>query len=305
MKKLILWCWLIVGSARVASAFTYTNTDLLLIFRKDGFNDVEFNLGSVSNFLGQTTSVQIPVTNWDQALVRGNFNNSFAGVSVALLAATATDDSPRRVWLTSGSTTATPTDVSGSKWGQIRSKIDFIGVQAATITEASATQNYVVSPNAASSYTQIASSGGSLDVGTISGLAPSIVEAAIPAKLRFFEIKANNANPKPPATLVGTFDLAADGSLQFTAGSDVVVPSQPPPAPQILSLTRVADVSTISFTTTNGATYRLWFAPASGLGAARTNWTALSATLVGIGASASLTDQTTDADRFYSVEAWR
>ena len=39
MKKLILWCWLIVGGVRGAAAFTYTNTDLLLIFRKDGFNE--------------------------------------------------------------------------------------------------------------------------------------------------------------------------------------------------------------------------------------------------------------------------
>ena len=306
MKKLILWCWLIVGGVRGAAAFTYTNTDLLLIFRKDGFNDVEFNLGSVSNFLGQATSTQIAVTNWDQGLVRGNFNNSLAGVSATLQAATATDDTPRRVWLTSGSATTAPTDVSGSKWGQLRSKIDFVGVQAQTITDANATPSYVVSAYAASSYTQIASSGGSLDVVTISGLAPFPVEAAIPTKLRLFEIKANNANPKPLAALVGTFDLSADGSLQFTAGSDVVAPPpQPPSAPQILGITRAADLSTVSFTTTNGATYRLRFASASGLGSARTNWTALSATLAGTGANASLTDQTSDADRFYAVEITR
>ena len=39
--------------AQIASAFTYGEGDLLLVFRADGFNDVEFNIGTVSNFLGK------------------------------------------------------------------------------------------------------------------------------------------------------------------------------------------------------------------------------------------------------------
>ena len=168
MKKLLLLSLSFVAGVHTACAFTYTNTDLLLIFRKDGFNDVEFNLGSVSNFLGHADGAQLSVTNWDQSLVRGNFNNSLAGVDVTLQAATANEDSQRRVWLTDASATGTPTDVSGSKWSQLRSKIDFVGVQATIVTDASADQSYVVSANLPSSYTQIASSGGSLDVITIS-----------------------------------------------------------------------------------------------------------------------------------------
>jgi hypothetical protein len=101
-----------------------------------------------------------------------------------LQAATANEDPQRRVWLTDASATGTPTDVSGSKWSQLRSKIDFTGVQAMTVTDASAAQSYVF-PRTSSSYTLIASSGGTLDVITISGLAPFPVEAAIPAQLRF------------------------------------------------------------------------------------------------------------------------
>src|SRR4029077_13993303 len=122
-------------------------------------------------------------------------------------------------------------------------------------TDASAAQSYVVSANLPSSYTLIASSGGTLDVITISGLAPFPVEAAIPAQLRFFELNVNNANPKPPAKLVGTFALGNDGALLFMAGGSTVPPQLP--VPQIVGITRSGDISTISFTTTNAATYRL------------------------------------------------
>src|SRR5438552_11474068 len=125
MKKFLLVSLGLAAAVHTACAFTYTNTDLLLVFRQDGFSDVEFNLGTVSNFLGHADGAQIAVTNWDQSLVRGNFNNSLAGVDVTLQAATANEDPQRRVWLTDATATGTPTDACGSKWSQWRSKIDF------------------------------------------------------------------------------------------------------------------------------------------------------------------------------------
>jgi hypothetical protein len=60
MKRLLLLSLWFATGVHTACAFTYTNTDLLLIFRQDGFNDVEFNLGTVSNFLGQADGRRSP-----------------------------------------------------------------------------------------------------------------------------------------------------------------------------------------------------------------------------------------------------
>src|SRR6266851_7099701 len=91
---------LFAGWAQLLAAFTYNDTDLLLVFRKVNFNDVEFNLGSVSNYLGHATGTTIAVTNWDLGLVASNFNNTLDNVDFLLVAATAVTDPLRRVWLT-------------------------------------------------------------------------------------------------------------------------------------------------------------------------------------------------------------
>ena len=100
LSTLLLMFW---GAAVMpsASAFTYADGDLLLVFRKDGFNDVEFNIGSVSNYLGRANGTKLTVSNWDLNLVRANFNNSLASVKFLLVAATSSTDTSRRIWSTS------------------------------------------------------------------------------------------------------------------------------------------------------------------------------------------------------------
>ena len=63
MKKIILLTlaavtWL---AAPLAQAWTYSDGDVLLVFR-NGSQDVEFDLGSVTNFLGQTNGYTTTVT---------------------------------------------------------------------------------------------------------------------------------------------------------------------------------------------------------------------------------------------------
>src|SRR5947207_14353847 len=95
---------LVAASTQIAGAFTYSNTDLLLIFRSDsGFSDVEFNIGSISNYLGKASGTTITVTNWNFNQVVSNFHDSISGVKFLLIATTASTDSPRRSWLTDAS----------------------------------------------------------------------------------------------------------------------------------------------------------------------------------------------------------
>src|SRR5437870_640768 len=103
MKPLnnLLLTLLAAGAAHDAGAFNYNDGDLLLVFRKDGFHDVEFNLGTVSNYLGKANGTVVTVSNWDLGLVRSNYNNSMANVKFLLLTATSSTDASRRIWSTS------------------------------------------------------------------------------------------------------------------------------------------------------------------------------------------------------------
>src|SRR6185295_4427483 len=202
-----------------ASAFTYSDGDLMLVFRKDGFNDVEFNLGSVNSYLGKADGTRLTVSNWDANLVRANYNNSLAGVKFLLIGATSATDPARRIWSTSAqlSPTTPPTDLSGSRWGSLRGKISYVATEATNITAGSASQSYAVGPNDPSSYTFIASDGGQVEASTIAGLEPFPVESENPATLLFYELKISNLVVKPAAALIGSFSLEASGMLTFTA----------------------------------------------------------------------------------------
>lgn len=100
---------------------------------------------------------------------------------------------------------------------------------------------------------------------------------------------------------VGYFTLNTDGTMTFTRASAGV--ALPPPPPQIVAVTRSAGVSSVSFTTTNGATYTLYFTNSSGLGAPVHTWPSLPNTVSGNGGTQSIMDTSSDPNRFYEVGA--
>src|SRR5262245_26024894 len=106
------------AAIQTTSAFTYNDSDLILVFRKEGFNDVEFNLGTVSNYLGKANGTRMTISNFDINLVRSNYNNSLANVKLLLISATSATDPSRRIWSTSSqlAPSTPPTDLSSSRW---------------------------------------------------------------------------------------------------------------------------------------------------------------------------------------------
>jgi hypothetical protein len=98
---------------------------------------------------------------------------------------------------------------------------------------------------------------------------------------------------------VGYFQFNTDGSMTFTRSSPA-----PPPAPQIVSITRSGSLSTVFFTTASGSyTYTLYYTNSAGLNTAISNWPSSPTTLTGNGNTNSLTDTTTDTNRFYRIGA--
>jgi hypothetical protein len=93
------------------------------------------------------------------------------------------------------------------------------------------------------------------------------------------------------------FALSSGGILVF---SNAVVT---PPVPQIVRVTRTASTSTstIYFATTNGFTYSLYYTNAAGLKSPVATWPASLTTVTGNGLTNSLSDITTDTNRFYRI----
>src|SRR5437762_6409528 len=92
---------LLASSTGLLQAFVYSDSNLLLVFRRDSsgatsFNDVEFNLGSITNFLSVANGTTITVSNWDLNLVKAQYNNSLSSVKFILLSSTAATDPLRR-----------------------------------------------------------------------------------------------------------------------------------------------------------------------------------------------------------------
>ena len=289
---------LATGLTHTLNAFTYTNTDLLLVFCKDTFNDVEFNLGPVSNFLGRANGTVVTVTNWSLPTVRAAYNNSLANVKFLLAAVTSSDDTLRRAWLTDASAGDTPTDQSGSRLGQIYTKISLIGANAAAATLTNSSLVYITNANESTSFSYIASGGGQLDASTLSGASPFPIESENPATNRFVELRASSINPKPPATIAGTFSLTSAGVLTFVAGPPVTPLTQS----HIQGITRAGNQNSVTFTTVSGANYRLRYG--TDLNANGAAWTVLPASVAGDGSNKTLADNTADPRRLYVVEAY-
>ena len=111
----------------LADRTNFQDGDLLLVFRKDGAaNDVLFNLGTVSNYLGLATGTGLNVTNWDLSMVKSTYGNDLSGVKYVLLAASDLN-APLRVWVSAVGGATVVTDETYSKWSGQRSLINSIG----------------------------------------------------------------------------------------------------------------------------------------------------------------------------------
>ena len=99
----------------------------------------------------------------------------------------------------------------------------------------------------------------------------------------------------------GYFTLDLSGSaprLTFTPKAAVLPPSQP-----ALSITRAGSVSSISFLSSSGVTYKLFYTDSAGLTIPISSWPSLSGTITGDGMTKTFQDTTTDSTRFYRVQA--
>jgi hypothetical protein len=298
MKKLIqlsLAGLALLGTLRT-QAFTYHDEDVLLVFRKPGYDNVLFNLGGVSQFLGKPSGYTTVVSNFNLSLVTSTFGSDLSDdVRVLLLAVTSQFSANRRAWVSSAEANTPVFDRTSSQWqSQLFAKINGIGDKPQSYTATSSPPSYVISPSHISSYDYIASEAHTADndLAKLGGSTVFTVEQAAPASLLFWQIRPSALLPKPASTLIGTFTFAINGLLTFSV--DGVVP------PPTLRITRANGTNNISFPTTSGGTYSLRWTNA--LGSAVANWATAPGTVSGNGATQTLVHTSPGATAFYSVE---
>jgi hypothetical protein len=327
MKKLfqLSLAVLTLLTAWPARAWTYNEGDVLLIFRESAIpstypspnNDVEFDIGSVTNFLGKTNGYTRTVTGWALSQVQAVYGSDLTGVSVILIAATSPTNAsptayfsaalPQSFWLNGVEPYKTAYNVSPSVWQGFWTKINSIGTRPALyLPAAQQTAAYSFSPSSILSYDAIVSSG----VKGVSGLplaagsqqtvyqdwlpqfggsAPFTVEGVAPGSFGFLAVAPSTAADKPLDSYIGTFTIDNLGNLTFTAG---------PPTPVVTGITRAGNVNTVSFTTGLSGNYSLAYTNKLG---GPTNWPVVGGSLVGDGNTNSLNYTSADTAGFFKV----
>ena len=314
-----------------AQYFTSSKGDLLAGFRKtgaaQGSYELVVNLGNITNFEAVAAGASIGVSNFSPSQLStafSTYNNlqwsvsaAFAGSSpwAGFPAATLWYTVPRNV---AGSQTEAPARDIASNQQATRSRVLSVGSGAATISSGLGTTNAnnnsvlvresIGDGNALTAFIGDVSDPTFGDFqGTLGFTVENITPASFTSSLRSDLYQVCPSGTTDPATqlttgtasFVGYFQLNTNGTMSFTRAS---TNAATPPAPT-LSLRRSGTTNTISFLSTNGVTYTLYFADASALLTPFTNWSAAAGTLTGNNSVISFQDATTASDRIYIIHA--
>ena len=272
-------------------AWTYSDGDLLLVFRASGHKDIEFDLGSVAPLLGKTNGYTTTITGWDTSLVTTEFGTDLTGVKVVLLGTGGSTN-----WLSSAEPNTTAYNVSSQEADILHGAISAIGTRPLNPIKipVAGDNAYAIDPGgqyAASSYDYIVKGAGSASgIPKFGGRSPFTVEQAIPGFLDFWQVESTINPNSPPDKLIGTFYITSDGVLSFIAG---------PRAAVVTTVTRTGNVSAVQFTTTVGNQYALSFTNA--LGGPVSTWPVDGGVVIGNGKLNTINRTNADSAEFYRV----
>ena len=258
MKKIILHTIVLLAllaASPLARAWSYNTGDLLLIFRENGFNDIEYDLGSVTNLLGHTNGYTSTITGWNSSLVTGEFGTDLTGVDIILLSINSPTNTTPTAWLSGSEPNTTAYNVGSAAWDSLYTTISGIGnkpiapfnLPAAPGTLTNAYSIPTSGTQEGASYDYIVSGVSGLNIQNLGGRTPFVVQQAIPGSFDFWAIQQSSVYPNPPPDkLIGTFNITSSGVLTFVAG---------PRHSVITGVNHSGNVSAVQFTTTVGNQY--------------------------------------------------
>jgi hypothetical protein len=243
-------------AAPLARAWSYNDGDLLLILRENGFNDIEYDLGSVSSLLGHTNGYTTTITGWNSGLATSQFGTDLTGVDAILLAVTSATNATPTAWVSGAEPDTTAYNVSSAAWNSsLHAIISSIGNKpilpfALAPAPVTPTNAYSIDPSGTqggASYDYIVSGGTFANIPNLGGHSPFTVQQTIPGAFDFWAIQPTSVYPNsPPDNLIGTFSITSSGVLTFVSG---------PRASVISGISHAGNVSSIRFSTTVGNQY--------------------------------------------------
>jgi hypothetical protein len=332
-KKLPVICLLFVFLPSIfafiqgvqAQPFAFVSRDLLVGFRKlSPFStpyELVVNIGQSTNYNNLPPGTRITITQFTFNQLTnafGDFNNLSWAASgeVRLGDGGATNIPVNTIWVckprTDPQTQTTPYTRVGSQT-TIQTRIYTIGNNAVSISRSTISNQFntvtAVQENSGDPQglsNQMGANGNYQNnfSSDVENTTPN--NFTTPVRSDFYEMRpTGNVDPHTglttgPGAYLGYFELDPNGTLTFTAAGGTVAPPPPPPT---LSIARSNLLNTVSFVSTNGAIYTLHFTNAAGLTSPLTSWPALASPLTGNGTIMSFQDSTSDAIRFYRVEA--
>jgi hypothetical protein len=312
-----------------AQPFAYNPNDVFIGFRKTGANQGSYelvvNIGQATNYIAMTLGSVSNIANFSPAQLSdafSNYNNLNFSVSGGQDGGPPPSGYPgRTIWLTAPrinvnvQSTPIQRDSVANQLNTTGEIISVLGNAAILSSGGSSNQdnNAVLVREPAgdpSAYSAFVSGQSDSTISTYQDTLKQSIEVVTPASFTspvradFYEVRPTTfLDPHTGLTsgnayYAGYFQLNTDGTMSFTRAS---TGSTPPPAP-VLKITRSGAVNTVSFGTTNGATYTLYLTNSAGLAQPVANWPSFGS-LTGNGNTNSFMDTTTDLNRFYTVIA--
>jgi hypothetical protein len=297
----------VFGLATIGTLKASTGFDLLIGFTQQGANsgaaDLYYDIGPVFSYPGQTGLANGQTWNLSSVLTAQHFNLGGTNFQWGVvgdansqdLQGTSYQGDPETTWITTPG--LIPGTINGdSAFAQRQIPVNAIenvfGDDGQT-TFSSPGQSATVGATAYNSWNEETINGSqATQIINAYGYSPNVVGTNGVATL--WQIFDNNSSP----TNLGHFTLSAAGILTFNTGGIATAPR-----PLIVNIIRLANTSTVYFTTTNGSfTYSLVYTNSVGLQAPISTWPAGSTTVTGNGLTNSLQDTTTTTNRFYMIK---
>jgi hypothetical protein len=322
-------CALVQSAQAAVPSFTDTNRDLILTFRKTGFDGVgsvgtvvfEVDIGQSSIYYGAAAGTSIPITAYSATAQLGTLFDSLSDMSwsVAGCVPNAGDNGSaskptRTLWLTDprsnpGTPAAPWLQQSTFTQGQPDSHIVAILNNALTWAQANSRDSVTNTPTAlAIPAGNGDNAGGSLGalgnfLGTFGGNgSQSDVENTTDStfglggevsRSDFYELQPGSG----AGTYLGYFEFDSNGSMTFYAQQQAVVY----PSPTLGVGADGNGNALISFQSTANGTYSLHYTNQAGLTAPVSQWPTVGTNIIGNGSIQTFTRPTSGAGTFYGV----
>jgi hypothetical protein len=319
-------CALFQSAQADPSTFTDTSRDLMLVFRKTGFDGTgtvgsyvfEVDIGQASTYYGAALGSTIPITAYSASsqlsTVFDDLNDLSWSVGGCVPAAGDSGDPSKpanTLWVTDprpAPGTSNPAWVRKSTYSQAGpdSHIDAILVNALKYAGLTTNSTYNTSTSLAIPVGEGDDATGSLGAlgnyqGTFTGdgeglndventTSATFTTAGLTSQSDLYELQPGSG----AGTYLGYFELGTDGSLTFHA----LPLSYPAPT---LSVTKGSSSVFISFPSATNGTYTLYYTNAAGLTAPVSTWPTVSTNVTGDGTVKAFQQPNSATATFYTV----